>query len=228
MNQPVPVCELDIVGYAEVLPPEVRPAVVPPVFQKRDPDGWALVPPFTLAGDFVLNGAWIPPAELAALQDLGQITLFSHEADRRAAQPGHTLWIDLDRQIRYEPTADVKRQLESIAQTHIDEAKAAIRERRFQDAELACGIAIAANSRRVEPFALKAAIRRLDPSGRYPSSEALQRHLARTLVDDSTFDVLVTNACAEAASPALPPVRRDASRMANMATLPPRSFQHAA
>ena len=122
---------------------------------------------------------------------------------------------------------DVRRELENIAQTHIDQAKAAIRERRFQDAELACGIAIAANSRRVEPFALKAAIRRLDPSGHYPSSEALQRHLARTLVDDSTFDALVADACAKAKS-APPPARRTENPMANMATLHPDVYADAA
>ena len=103
---------LEINGYSDVLPEKVRPAVVEPIYRpkvaryrtKASSEN-ALVPPFTTHDDgYVIKGTWIPMSELEALAADGQITLFPPGIVFEA-KAKHTLWIDIDSSVKYEPTA---------------------------------------------------------------------------------------------------------------------------
>ena len=187
MPSPWHVNELEIVGYAEVLKETMLPSVVPPAFRLRTDPGRALLPPYSFSGGYLCNATEVAPPELAALRDAREITLFDNPFP---AQPGHELWVDQRFAWHYEPRAQVDKTLGQIATDSIRQAGAALKEGKLREAERLCGVAISADDTRVEPLAIKAAIRRMQGN---TTGESVMAELAAPVLDERSFTQLVNN-----------------------------------
>ncbi len=185
MNTPWHVEDLEIVGYAEVLKETMLPSVVPPVFRVRAEPGRLLLPPYSFNGGYLCNAAEVGPAELEDLRARREITLFDASIP---ARPAHELWVDQTFAWRYEPRGVAEDALGRIATGSIERAEAALRRGDIELAERLSGVAASADDRRVEPFAIKAAIRRIQGN---PSGERLMAELAAPVLEDRLFILLV-------------------------------------
>lgn len=179
--------ELEIVGYAEVLKESMLPSIVPPVFRLKTGLRSALLPPYFFNAGLLCNATEVPWPEVEALKEAGEITLFDEPIP---AQPGCELWVDQSQDWHYEPRGQVDKTLDEIAIASIENAEAALRAGNLGEAERLSGVAISANDRRVEPLAIKAAIRRVQRS---TSGEALMAELAAPALEGRPFGVLVTD-----------------------------------
>jgi len=117
----------------------------------------ALLPPYSLNAGFLCNATEVPGAELESLSDAREITLFDRPFPARR---DFELWVDQTFQIHYEPLDVARKNLGLIADEAIENAEKALRNGDLQQAERLSGVAISADGRRVEPLAVKAAIRR--------------------------------------------------------------------
>lgn len=177
--------ELEIVGYANVLRKTMLPSIVPPVFRfKAEPDR-VFLPPYLYNSGLLCNATEVSQAESAEMQRNGQITLFDSAIP---ACIGFELWIDQSFQHHYEPVEEVGRQLAGIADDGILRAQAALLTGDLETAERWSGVAISANDRRVEPLAIKAAIRRMQGN---KTGEELMARLAARVIGERQFFVLV-------------------------------------
>ena len=216
MPSPWHVNQLEIVGYAEVLKETMLPSVVPPVFRLKTDPGRALLPPYSFSGGYLCNATEVAPPELEALRDAREITLFDSPLQ---AQPGYELWVDQRFAWHYEPRAQVDKTLGQIATDSITQAEAALNEGKLEQAERLCSVAISAHDTRVEPLAIKAAIRRMQ---RNTTGESLMAELAAPALDERSFTQLVNNYCRAAQEPTQPPPCRHSRRwMQGVAALAP-------
>src|SRR5271165_6255592 len=102
-GQPVSLDELDVIGYADALPGGRGPAVVPPVFQHRREHERCYVPPFRIAGDWLIEPSCISFAEAQELGREERITL--PKQFRHQARSEHQLWVDESGNSHYQPIA---------------------------------------------------------------------------------------------------------------------------
>ena len=206
--------ELEIVGYAEVLKDTMLPSIVPPVFRLKAGPRSALLPPYSFNAGLLCNAAEVLWPEVEALKEAGEITLFDEPIP---AQPGYELWVDQSQAWHYEPREQVDKTLERIARSSIEQAEAALKTGDLSEAERLSGVAISADDRRVEPLAIKAAIRRMQSNA---SGEALMAELAAPALEGRLFGLLVTDYYRPMQSPAQGsehlPSRRPMQRVATM------------
>ena len=179
--------DLEIVGYADVLKETTLPSVMPPVFRLKADAQWALLPPYHLNAGFLYNATEIPRSELEELSGSREITLFD---DAFPAHAGFELWVDESFQWHYQPLDEAKQELRRIADRAIQSAEDALRKGDLRQAERLSGVAISADDRRVEPLAIKAAIRRIDKN---KTGEQLMAELAAPVLDERSFGVLVND-----------------------------------
>jgi hypothetical protein len=154
---------------------------------------------------------------LEELRDSREITLFDNAFPARA---GFELWVDQSFQWHYQRLDEVKRKLRAIAEEAIRNAEDALRRDDRQQAERLSGVAISADDRRVEPLAIKAAIRRIQ---RNSAGERLMAELAAPVMEERLFNLLVDDYCAsrqQSAAAAPAPSRR--GPMSNVARIPVR------
>jgi hypothetical protein len=177
------------VGYANVLNENMLPSVVPPIFRLNGDPSKVFLPPYSFNANYLCNSTDVPQSELWELRTAGEITLFE---DAFPAQVGCELWIDQHFERHYEPVEDADRTLRSIADEAIKGAGEALRRGDNPEAERLSGVAISADDSRVEPLAIKAAIRRL---GNRPG-EGLMADLAAPFLDARCFGLLVADYCA--------------------------------
>jgi hypothetical protein len=191
IQMPIPwnIDELEIVGYANVLNDNMLPSVVPPVFRLKVDHSRALLPPYSFNAGYLCNATEVPQAELEALRDAREITLF--ESTFRA-KPDSELWIDQASRWHYEPREEANKELSRTASEEIQQAEDALRRGDLQQAERHSGVAISANDKRVEPLAIKAAIRRLQENA---AGERLMAELAAPVLEGRKFKLLVDDYC---------------------------------
>jgi hypothetical protein len=155
-EHPLRLDQLEIIGYADVLPGGKGPALPPPVFCDRQDHHHCFLPPFRIADEWLLSPRCVPLAEVQDLADDRRITLFKDAP--RLARPGYQLWVGVDGGLHYEPSSEAKQNLRRIYKEHLDAATAALRRGRIDEAEEKAGIALAADDdTRLEPDALMAA-----------------------------------------------------------------------
>jgi hypothetical protein len=214
MSAPRNVEELEIVGYANVLDRSVLPSIVPPVFRLKADTSRAFLPPYSFNAGYLCNATEVAGPELDQLLDSEEITLFEGVLP---ARNGFELWVDQSYECHYQPFDEVRQQLGRIAREAIEQAAAALREGDLPRAERLAGVAISADDRRVEPLAIKAAIRRTQGT---TQGERLMAELAAPVLEEGLFGRLVDQYCASQprSTPAALPVgsRRP---MHGMATL---------
>jgi hypothetical protein len=196
MTAPWRVDDLEIIGYASVLKPSMLPSVVPPVFRLRADPNKALVPPYSFNADFLCNPTEVTREELQGLSDAREVTLFDGVFP---ASAGSELWIDQSFRWHYDRREEAERKLRGIADVAIRQAEAALLSGDLARAESLSGTAISADGTRVEPLAIKAAIRRTrgDAGG-----ERLMAELAASALEERPFRLLVDNYWASARRPA--------------------------
>jgi len=153
---PIPLNELDVIGYADVLPEGRGPAVLPPIFQHRTKAEEFYVPPFRVAGNWLLEPHRVAIAEL---QDLEADEIVTLPKDfKRPAKPDHQLWVDENGAVRYESSSEAQREQNRIHQKFMEAAVTALRKGELDNSRRFAGIALAANDRALEPRAVIAAI----------------------------------------------------------------------
>jgi hypothetical protein len=213
MNPPWNLDDLEIVGYADVLKETMLPSVVPPVFRLKPDAQRTLLPPYFFNAGFLYNATEIPRSELEELSGSREITLFD---DAFPAHAGFELWVDVSFQWHYQPLDEAEQELRRIADRAIQSAEGALRRDDLRQAERLSGVAISADDRRVEPLAIKAAIRRIDKD---KTGEQLMAELAAPVLEERLFNLLVDHYCAsrQQPAPAVPessPPRRPMSNVA--------------
>jgi hypothetical protein len=189
MPNPWNVDELEIVGYANVLKSDMLPSVVPPVFRLRSDAQRAFLPPYSFNAGFLCNATEVPQSELEELRDSNDITLFD---DAFPAHAGFELWIDQVFQRHYQPRDEADRELSRIAAAGIENAEEALRRGNIEEAERLSSVAISADDKRVEPLAIKAAIRRAKGK---TAGERLMAELAAPVLEERLFKLLVDDYC---------------------------------
>jgi hypothetical protein len=157
MNTPIPIASLDVVGYATSLSEAMVPTIVTPVFRLRNSPGAILFPPFAIHCGQVCDGALGTAEEFGRFANEGDVTAL--EAPIAAARD-HELWIDANMMPHYEPIEEADETLGSMAADHISRAKLALQQGDLDEADRLAGIALCADDRRLEPLAIRAAIRR--------------------------------------------------------------------
>ena len=203
METPWNLDDLEIVGYADVLKETMLPSVMPPVFRLKADAQRTLLPPYSFNAGFLYNATEIPRSELEDLSDSREITLFD---DAFPAHAGFELWVDESFQWHYQPLDEAKRHLRDIADKAIRSAEGALRRDDLRQAERLSGVAISADDRRVEPLAIKAAIRRIQKN---KTGEQLMAELAAPVLEERLFNLLVNDYYASWQQPA--PAEPDAS-----------------
>jgi hypothetical protein len=189
MTPPWNLDDLEIVGYADVLKETMLPSVVPPVFRLKADAQRILLSPYSFNAGFLYNAIEIPRSELEELNGSREITLFD---DAFPAHAGFELWVDESFQWHYQPLYEVKQELRRIAEMAIQSAEDALRRDDLRQAERLSGVAISADDRRVEPLAIKAAIRRIDKN---KTGERLMAELAAPVLEERLFNLLVDHYC---------------------------------
>jgi len=104
----------------------------------------------------------------------------------------YELWLDQSFKPHYEPREQAEKTLDGIATESIERAKAALAAADIKEVERFTGIAISANDRRAEPFAIRAAIRRRQGN---KAGEAVMAKLAARAIGEADFAVLVDRYC---------------------------------
>jgi hypothetical protein len=203
METPWNLDDLEIVGYADVLKETMLPSVMPPVFRLKADAQRTLLPPYSFNAGFLYNATEIPRSELEDLSGSREITLFD---DAFPAHAGFELWVDESFQWHYQPLDEAKRHLRDIADKAIRSAEGALRRDDLRQAERLSGVAISADDRRVEPLAIKAAIRRIQKN---KTGEQLMAELAAPVLEERLFNLLVNDYYASWQQPA--PAEPDAS-----------------
>jgi hypothetical protein len=185
--------DLEIVGYGNVLNDDMLPSIVPPVFRLRSDTKRALLPPYFFNAGFLCNATEVSQSELEDLRDSNEITLFD---DAFPASAGFELWIDQTSQWHYQPRDEANRELSRIAAEAIENATDALHRGNLKEAERLSGVAISADDKRVEPLAIKAAIRRAQGNS---AGERLMAELAAPVLEERLFKLLVDDYCRGAA-----------------------------
>ncbi|MBI3679701.1 MAG: hypothetical protein HY235_04830 [Acidobacteria bacterium] len=189
MRTPWNLDDLEVIGYANVLTESTLPSIVPPVFRLKADHTRAFLPPFSISEGFLWNATEVPVTELEELRDASEITLF-HSAF--PAQGDYELWVDQAFEYHYQPSGDARQALSRIAAESIGNAEAALARGDIEEADRLSGVAISADSRRVEPLAIKAAIRRMKKDA---NAEHLMAKLAARALDEGSFALLVGGYC---------------------------------
>src|ERR1039457_4569584 len=203
METPWNLDDLEIVGYADVLKETMLPSVMPPVFRLKADAQRTLLPPYSFNAGFLYNATEIPRSELEDLSGSREITLFD---DAFPAHAGFELWVDESFQWHYQPLDEAKRHLRDIADKAIRSAEGALRRDDLRQAERLSGVAISADARRLDPLAIKAAIRRIQKN---KTGEQLMAELAAPVLEERLFNLLVNDYYASWQQPA--PAEPDAS-----------------
>ncbi len=211
--------DLEIIGYADDRDATMLPAVVPPVFRLKADSDVVLLPPYSLHFDAVVGATAVTMEEAEHLRLMEQITLFP--AGGQPAEPGHQMWLHRDGRRVYQPVHEARRTLDQLSAEAIERAILQLAKGQLDLAEDSASEAILSNDRRVEPLAIKAAIRRR----RGLAAEArLMGEIARPLIESGAFVNLVNyyTRLITAIEP-VRPVLKSLSPMDAIATIPARA-----
>ena len=185
MQQAIPVDQLEVIGYADVLDQGMLPSIVPPIFRVQGQPERSIVPPFSLNAGFVCGGSEIHSAELEGLRGTGEVVLFNNPFPAKA---DFELWVDESGQYRYETRILSRANLRRIARESVQRAGTAFGEGRRAEAERYCSSAISADEKSLEAYVIKAAIRVREND---EAGERLMADLVSSYLDRSSFTNLV-------------------------------------
>ena len=185
MATSLPVKDLNIVGYANVLPASMLPSIVPPIFNLRNDPSRFFLPPYTFKAGCLCGAAEVLKPELIGLQRDREITLFPEILE---AKSGYELFVDQEFQCQYMLRAEADAWLAAIAEKSVAEAETALRLGDLDKADRLAGVALSADDRKVTPLVLLGAVHRArgDQEG-----EHLMASLAKHAVSEAEFRRMV-------------------------------------
>ena len=135
---------LEVIGYADRLNPELVPTFVPPVFRVVGTDQ-VLMPPLRIVDDHVESPI------TGTMKDFERFIAVTGNATALdtpiPAKPKHVLWIDEHLQPRYEPKEVVQERVKQLEQEAFRQFEAARATGDFEAAQHALGLAISMSSR---------------------------------------------------------------------------------
>lgn len=214
---PLDVSTLEIVGYADVPAERAVPAIVPPVFRRKDNRESILVPPYSLSnGRYLCDATEISCGELESLAHRREVTLFESPRD---AQRDYELWLDQQGIPQYQPRREARIQLSKIAASELTKAEAAFERSHFGDAERHSDVALLADPKNVDAWAIKMAIADVTSDG--DSKELLRELLPENslrAIDARVKDLTRTSSVHQTAPAAVG--YRYHSFMSGMGTIP--------
>ena len=185
MIEPVKLTDLEIAGYADVVPISMTPSVVPPVFLSKSDPNRAYLPPYHMNNGFLYNAKEVTWREVENLVTAERITLLP---GRLAAQPEFELWIDCAFKVHYQLETEVERELDRIGHHAMRDAEQSLRGGDLAEAERHSSTAANANDTKPGPFALQAAI---DRHRGNQVGEELMAEVAGSMCEEKEFEILV-------------------------------------
>ena len=185
MSAPVKLIDLEITGYADVLPESMTPSIVPPVFRLKSNAGIAYLPPYHMNSGVLYNATEVSWKEVELLAEREKITLLNEPFP---ARPSWELWVDRSLQPHYQSRIETDKELDRIGREAMDQAEFALRGGDLEQAERNSSVAACANDRRPGPFALQAAI---DRHRGNKAGEAVMAKVAASMCDAKDFEILV-------------------------------------
>ncbi len=98
MSEPIALADLQVIGYADVLPDELLPRAVPPVYGLRREPGVVILPPYRLAGSILTDAFTTDGDEFERTIARGEATALPPFN----AAPERILWIDAQGRPHYD------------------------------------------------------------------------------------------------------------------------------
>jgi hypothetical protein len=157
LSEPIPIKDLDVVGYADAVAPELLPRVVPPVFRLRTAPDRVFMPPLRLVGALLVDAHATDAADFDSAVARGEATRL---AAPLSARRNHALWVDEHEQVRYDPAVALADHLRALARRRVGEARRALVEQRVDDALRLAQVAICADNRCLEALLVKGFVQR--------------------------------------------------------------------
>ena len=185
MSAPVKLIDLEITGYADVLPESMTPSIVPPVFRLKSNAGIAYLPPYHMNSGVLYNATEVSWKEVELLAEREKITLLNEPFP---ARPSWELWVDRSLQPHYQSRVETDRELDRIGREAMQQAELALGDGDLERAERNSSVAACANDRRPGPFALQAAI---DRHRGNRAGEAVMAKVAASMCGAKDFEILV-------------------------------------
>lgn len=185
MSEPVKLIDLEITGYADVLPESMTPSIVPPVFRLKSNAGVAYLPPYHMNSGVLYNATEVSWREVEMLAEREKITLLNEPFP---ARPNWELWVDRSLQPHYQSRIETDKELDRIGREAMQQAELALGDGDLERAERNSSVAACANDRRPGPFALQAAI---DRHRGNRAGEAVMAKVAASMCDAHEFEILV-------------------------------------
>jgi len=162
---------LNVVGYSDALSKDGScwPCIVPPIYQMKENLEKIILPPFKLEGEYINGGVYDFYSLLEGWEQHGSCT----QVPIRDALPNHTLWVDENGMVQYEPTDIVKEKLQQISQKNIKQAELALRMGDLKTANDCAQISCNANEGGIESIAIHIVVDKLQGDKR--TAKFLQR-----------------------------------------------------
>lgn len=157
LSEPIPIKDLDLVGFADAVAPELLPRVVPPVFRLRASPDRVFMPPLRLEGALLVDAHATHVADFDAAAARGEATRL---AAPLSARRNHALWVDEQGQVRYDPAPALADDLRALARRRVGEARCALVERRLDDAARLAQAAVCADNRCFDALLVKGFLQR--------------------------------------------------------------------
>lgn len=206
-SDPIPIQELDVVGYADVVATELLPRVVPPIFRRRaSPDDFYL-PPCRLEGARLVAAQHVTQAEIFAARARGEVTLHAPQPARRH----HVLWLDEAGELRYESAPAVAEQLKRFSRDQLTRAETALVARAHAEAGRRAQAALNADGKNLSALVIKAVVAL---ETQHAQRVERLRHVALSVDPEYDFDAHVEG------------FRDSLARSRFRATVPARPAQH--
>ncbi len=176
--------EIEIVAH-DSLPRDLLPSILVPIFRLRKPPHDLIMASYRIEGDKLIGGA------LDSEDTLEEMVWLKEAVRRREPiEPlaDHVLWIDKNYRVYYQPQKEVLEHLREHAEQCVEEAIAALRERRFNVALSLAQTAISANENCYRAVVIKGAVYTVQKN--VPFVDEL-RHLAKAIDPREDFDMAV-------------------------------------
>ena len=185
MSEPVKLIDLEITGYADVLPESMTPSIVPPVFRLKSNAGIAYLPPYHMNNGVLYNATEVSWREVELLAQREKITLLK---EYFPARPNWELWVDRSLQPHYQSRIETDKELDRISREAMHQAELALCGGDLEQAERSSSVAACANDHKPGPFALQAAI---DRHRGNRAGEAVMAKVTASMCDAKDFESLV-------------------------------------
>lgn len=160
MNQPKPLAELEVIGFADRLSENMLPQGVVAAYRAKDSGGFSvLLPTRQETAGCLPRSVVISIADWEGRVDAGEVTAFDG-AQTFHGKPDHCLWIDCDEQPHYEPLPVALAHLDELSVGFLAESHERLLQGDDESAEKLAEHAFNANPKDIHPLIVLGVVRR--------------------------------------------------------------------